>query len=86
MKSVNISGHGAEVIERLVSSGRYESPEHAIEVSVRLLEEEEKKQEILREMTAAAMTEYEEGDVVLSDAEATKRVCRERYEKNHPTG
>lgn len=89
MKKIDLSGHEEEVIERLVSSGRYTSPEQAIKVSVRLLDEHEaergEKLERLREDVAAGMADVREGRVAPFDAKDIKREGRKRYDQKHPS-
>ena len=89
MKKIDLSGHEEEVIERLVSSGRYKSPEQAIKMSVRLLDEYEaekgEKLKCLREDVAAGMADVHEGRVAPFDAKEIKREGRKLYDRRHPS-
>ena len=80
MKKVEISGHEEEVIERLVSSGCYASPEQAIKVSVQLLDKhEEEKLARLRQDVALGAAAAQEGRVAPSDVEKAKKPYRQRH-------
>lgn len=88
MKKVEISGLGEEVVNRMVASGRCESADQAVDISLRLLSKyeahQEEKLKTLREDIAAGMDDVYEDRVVPLDMEAIIRESEEEYARKNP--
>ena len=84
MKKVEISGPGEKVVDRMVASGRCESANEVVDISLRLLEKHEEKLQALRDDINVAMDEIHGGNVAPLDMEAVKKKARERHERQHP--
>ena len=85
MKKVEINDAAEEVVNRLVESGRYETADQVVDVSLRLLSEYEAQQEeklkLFREAIAVGMEDIRNGNVAPLDIEAIKKKAREQYER-----
>lgn len=88
MTNIEITGHEEDVVKRLVDSGRYKSPEQAVKMSLRLLDEHEAEQEDklkrLREFVAEGMEEYNNGDIAPLDMEAIIEEAEAKHADKNP--
>ena len=72
-------GQLEDVVDRLVSSGRYNSKSEVLREGVRLVEEREKRLEALDQALARGMADVEAGRLI--PAEEVFEELRERYRK-----
>jgi putative addiction module CopG family antidote len=85
MTKVDISTAGEEVINRLVDSGRCESANQAVDISLRLLDRQEALLESLRQDIAAGMEEVYGKHTAPLDMEAIIKESEERFARKNPT-
>jgi antitoxin ParD1/3/4 len=67
MLSVQLTPQLEEVVDRLVTSGRYGSKSEVLREGVRLVDERERRQEALAQALAAGMAQADAGQTVSAD-------------------
>ena len=79
MKTVEVSGEGEAVIDRLISSGVCKDAGEVVRISLRLLDDtREEKLERLREDISAGVAAAKKGQVAPSNVEEAKKKYREQ--------
>ena len=77
-RNVVLTDHQAELIDRLVASGRYQNASEAVRAGIRMLEEEEEFRSALTARIDAALADYEQNGTTGESAEdAVRRIFSE---------
>lgn len=84
MRKVEISSSGERVIERFVSSGRCQSADQVIDISLRLLEKQESLRDSLRQDIALGMEEVYGGRTASMDMEAIIQEAEAKHSSAPP--